>query len=102
MITKKINNIDKKSNMSNEKVTSVAEKSDMSTIKVAEEIKSYAETLYALFSKKVREKEQAVLKFTNKEKELTTKDRTNLQLEYGHIQALHHKLEVLEFLLFKK
>ena len=78
------------------------DKTDIIEIKALEDIKSDAEALYTLFSKKVREKEKEVLKFTNKEKELTTKDRTNLHLEYGHIQALHHKLEVLEFILFKK
>ena len=78
------------------------DKTDIIEIKDLEHIKADAEALYTLLSKKVREKEQEVQKFTNKEKKLTTKDRTNLHLEYGHIQALHHKLEVLEFLLFRK
>lgn len=78
------------------------DKTDIIEIKDLEHIKADAETLYALLTKKVREKEQEVQKFTNKDKKLTTKDRNNLILEYGHIQALHHKLEVLEFILFKK
>jgi hypothetical protein len=78
------------------------DKTDIIEIKAVEDIKADAETLYAVLSKKVREKEREVQKFTNKDKKLTTKDRNNLILEYGHIQALHHKLEVLEFILFKK
>ena len=72
------------------------------TTKATEDIKADAETLYTLLSNKVREREQTVQKFTNKDKPLTAKERNNLYLEYGHIQALHHKLEVLEFILFKK
>jgi hypothetical protein len=70
--------------------------------KTEKEVKADAEALYALLSKRVREKEQSVQKFVNKDKPLSAKMRNTLYLEYGHIQATHHKLEVLEFLLFRK
>jgi len=70
--------------------------------KSAEDIKADAEALYALLSKRVREKEQSIQKFVNKDKPLTAKMRNNLHLEYGYILACHHKLEVLEFILKKK
>ena len=50
--------------------------------KCAEDIKADAEALYALLSKRVREKEQSVQKFVNKDKPLTAKMRNTLHLEY--------------------